>query len=99
MAHYVNCECIEDLEVEDVRQKINSGHSKMSAFGHQGPSRSPIWTTKDPYTIFSCYGMMVQKLTNPLDMVIKDYPVTLVAYAQKHILLNEYGWKKLKTIA
>jgi Reverse transcriptase (RNA-dependent DNA polymerase) len=32
-------------------------------------------------------------------MVIKYDPVTLAAYAQKHGLLNEPGWKRLKTIA
>jgi hypothetical protein len=31
-----------------------------------------------------------------LDMVI---PITLAAYARKYILLNEPGWKKLKTLA
>ena len=32
-------------------------------------------------------------------MVIKDDPITLAAYACKHSLLNEPGWKKLKTLA
>ena len=32
-------------------------------------------------------------------MVIKDDPITLATYARKHSLLNEPGWKKLKTIA
>jgi hypothetical protein len=35
----------------------------------------------------------------PLDMVIKDDPVTLLAFARKYGLLNEPGWKKLKIIA
>jgi hypothetical protein len=32
-------------------------------------------------------------------MVIKDDPITLAAYACKHSLLNEPGWKKLKMLA
>jgi hypothetical protein len=35
----------------------------------------------------------------PLEMVIKDDPVTLTAYARKHKLLDQPVWKKLKTLA
>jgi hypothetical protein len=35
----------------------------------------------------------------PLEMVIKDDPVTLAAYARKNKLLEKPVWKKLKTLA
>jgi DNA-directed RNA polymerase subunit L len=35
----------------------------------------------------------------PLEMIIKDDPVTFASYALKHDLLGRSGWKRVKAIA
>jgi hypothetical protein len=89
MAH-----CIEDLDDEDVSPEDQVWTFK-DVLGYQGPlKKSPKDYQGSLYNVLLLWddGSETYK---PLDMVIKDEPVTLGAYACKHSLLNEPGWKKL----
>jgi hypothetical protein len=93
MAHYAFC--IDDLEDEDV-----SPEDKVWTFKDVlGPLKKSHKDYKG-----SLYNVLLlwdngSETYEPLDMVIKDDPVTIAAYARKHGLLNEPGSKKLKTVA
>jgi hypothetical protein len=98
MAYGTLCECIEDLEDED----LTSEH-KVWTFsdvnGHQGPL-----CKYHKYYKGYLYNVLVlwdngSETYEPLDMIIKDDPITLAAYAVKHDLLGRPGWKKRKHIA
>ena len=39
------------------------------------------------------------KLTSPLDIVIKDDPVSVASYADENNLIDTIGWKRVKHIA
>jgi hypothetical protein len=98
MAYGTLCECIEDLEDED----LSSDHKVWTftdVIGHQGPLRKSHKDWKG-----SLYNVLLlwedgSETYEPLDMIIKDDPVTLASYALKHDLLGRPGWKKLKAIA
>jgi hypothetical protein len=87
--------CIED---EDVSPEDKVWTFK-DVLGHQDPLKNSYKDYKG-----SLYNVLLlwddsSETYEPLDMVIKDDPVTLVVYARKHGLLNEPGWKKLKIMA
>jgi hypothetical protein len=67
--------------------------------GHQGPLKP-----NHPDYKGSSYNLLVRwddgsETYEPLEMFIKDDPITVALYARKHNLLNLPGWKRLKYIA
>ena len=92
------CECIEDLEDEDIEPEEKVWTFK-EVLAHQGPLKKSDKDYKG-----SLYNVKIlwddgSETYEPLEMVIKDDPVTLAAYARKHKLLDQPVWKKLKTLA
>jgi hypothetical protein len=84
MAYGTLCESVEDLEDEDVTSE-QKVWTFTDVIGHQGPLRKSHKDGSETY--------------EPLDMIIKDYPITLASYALKHDLLGIPGCLKLKAIA
>jgi hypothetical protein len=41
----------------------------------------------------------VSQTYEPLDIIIRDDPVTLAIHAKKNILLDKSAWKRLKHVA
>jgi hypothetical protein len=83
MAYGTLCECIEDLEDDDLttEQKV---WTFADVIGHQGPLRKSHNDWKG-----SLYNVL---------MLLEDDPITLASYAFKHDLLGLPGWKKLNAI-
>jgi hypothetical protein len=97
MALYLNV--FKTLRMNISRPNKSSGLLLMS-LDIKVHSESPTRTGKDLSITSSFYGKMVLKRMNqPLEMIIKDDPVTLDSYALKHDLLGCPEWKKLKAIA
>ena len=66
---------------------------------HQGPL-----TSKHPDYMGSRYNVLVQwdddsETWEPLDIMIKDDPITLAAYAEENDLLDKPGFKRLQRIS
>jgi hypothetical protein len=98
IAYGTLCDCIEDLEDEDISSEHKSW-TFTDVIGHQGPLRKSHKDWKG-----SLYNVLLlwddgSETYEPLEMVIQDDPVTLASYALKHDLLGRPGWKKLKAIA
>ena len=98
IAYGTLCDYIADLEDADLNPE-----EKIWTFtevkAHQGPLKRSHKDYKG-----SLYNVLVRwddgsETYEPLEMIIKDDPVTLAAYAKRHNLLNKPGWKKLKAIA
>jgi hypothetical protein len=98
IAYGTLCKCIEDLEDEAVSPEDKVWTLK-DVLGHQGPLKKSHKEYKGFLYNFLLLWDNGSETYEPLDMVIKYDPVTLAAHAHKHGLLNEPGWKKLKTIA
>jgi hypothetical protein len=67
--------------------------------GHQVPLKK-----NDPNYKGSSYNVLVEwedgsNTYEPLDLIIRDDPVTLAIYAKKNKLLNKPVWKRLKHVA
>jgi hypothetical protein len=70
-----------------------------SVQGHQGPLKK-----KDPTYKGSSYNVLVKwedgsQTYEPLDIIIRDDPVTSAIYAKKNNLLDKPVWKRLKHVA
>jgi hypothetical protein len=79
MAYGILCECIEDLEDED----LTSEHKAWiftDIIGHQGPLRKSHKDYKGSlYNVFLLWDIGSESY-EPLEMVIKDDPVTFASY-------------------
>jgi hypothetical protein len=67
--------------------------------GHQGPLRPT-----HPEYKGSAYNVLVQwedgsETYEPLDIIIKDDPVSVASYAAENNLIDTPGWKRVKHIA
>jgi hypothetical protein len=87
------CECIKDLEDEDVSPEDQVWTFK-DVLGHQVPLKKSRKYYKGSLYNVLLLGDDGSDTYKPLKMVIKDDQVMLAAYARKNNLLNEPGWKK-----
>jgi hypothetical protein len=91
------CDLVEDQHDEnDLEEKV---WVVKSVQGHQGPLKK-----KDPTYKGSSYNVLVEwedgsQTYEPLDIIIRDDPVTLAMYAKKNNLLDQPVWKRLKHVA
>jgi hypothetical protein len=91
------CECSEDLEDEDLTSE-QKDWTLTDFIGHQGPLRKSHSDWESLYNVLLLWEDGSETY-EPLEMIIKDHPVTFDSYAIKHDLLGCPLWKKLKDIA
>jgi hypothetical protein len=91
VAYGTLCECIEDLE-DDAISPEEKVWTFKDIIGHQG-------TLKKSHKDYNGSLYNVLLLWYDGSETYKDDPITLAAYDRKQSLLNEPGWKKLKTLA
>jgi hypothetical protein len=92
------CNLIEELGEEALAPEDRL-ISFVSIEGHQGP-----FTNDDPEYKGSSYNVLVKwgdgsVSYEPFDQIILEDPVTTATYAQKHNMLKQPGWKRLKHVA
>ena len=92
------CDVVEQ-QIENELEDENRIWTFMNIVGHQGPLKP-----KDPNYKGSSYNVLVRWEDNsetyePLDVMIKDDPITVANYAKKHNLLEVPGWKRLQKYA
>jgi hypothetical protein len=98
MAYGTLCECIEKLEDEDLTLE-QKDWTFTDVIGHQGPLRKSHKDCKGyPYNVLLLWEEGSEKY-EPLDIIIKDDPMTLASYALKYDYLGLPGREKLKAIA
>jgi hypothetical protein len=90
--------CFEDLEGEELTLE-HKAWIFTYVIGHHGPiCKFHKEYEGTLYNVLLLWDDGSEKY-EPLEMVIKDDPVTLASYALKHDLLGQSGWKNLKAIA
>ena len=90
IAYGTLCKCIEDHEDDDISPEVKVWTLK-DIIGHQDPLNRSHKDYKG-----SLYNVLLlwddgSETYEPLEMVIKDDPITLAAYTCKNSLLNEPG--------
>jgi hypothetical protein len=98
IAYGTLCKCIEDLENEALtsEQKVCT---LTDVIGHQDQLRKSHKDWKGFHYNVLLLWEDGSETYEPLEMIIKDDPVTLDSYPLKHDLLGHPGWKKLIAIA